>query len=443
MRYLFSLLLLFLFPAFAAAQSALDGLGNKANAQADAIAKKVEAKVQGQAAHSSQPFYRAQEALRKVMEEYSPEIISWDKMKELNARATERDLASRKMDLNAVQQNQDIQKITFQNSWPDYTALLKGFTHIYVGEAHGTESTPAEMVRLLQAVRKLHTNKRILLASEFSVTTHLEDFPLVKAQAPNSLVHIYPEVNRAADALNIDQLALDSRLGLDQLVLWEDEKGLSLPIQCGRYLVQRYLSSQEVPQAQELFSTLEMTLNYIPFGILERNRQWVRYIKAVEPFYDIIVVYAGQGHLGDTLSNDLPYMLDTPDFLNIFFSPTEEGDPQLDRTYEEMGKKARRNHLQRGHQSDKAEEALLEVLEKQQEYSGEWTDKTKPFWAQALAIVPAYKKNIPGKEILIYLPPSGVKMPVIQPAEKPHAQPAKPPVRKRNPDDLRRGNSFI
>ena len=160
------------------------------------------------------------------------------------------DILGWKMDLKLAQQQLTANKgeIPFQNSWPDYTELLKGFTHIYIGEDHGTMSTPAETIRLLQALRKLHPNKRILLASEFSVINKLNEFPLAQANEINFLTNLYPEVNQAADALNIDQLGLDSRY-----VSWEeDEHGPFLLIQCGKYLIKRYLTRQEEDNIQEL-----------------------------------------------------------------------------------------------------------------------------------------------------------------------------------------------
>lgn len=467
MKRITLLLLLSLCPILAAAQ-VLPGLPSvPPKGPAGKIASKIEEQIKKQAPRQDSYFSGAQKALQDVMQKNPIKTISWKEFKALNNRAKERELVSLKMDLKLAQQQSaaDKDKITFQNSWPDYTELLKGFTHIYIGEEHGTMSTPAETVRLLQALRKLHPDKRILLASEFSVTEKPNDSPLVQANEIHLMANLYPEVNQAADALNIDQLGLDSRY-----VSWEEDgHGSFLLIQCGKYLVKRYLTRQEEANIQELYPVLEMTVGASPFGILERNRQWVRYIKAVQPFYDIIVIYAGQGHIVNTLSNDLPALLDTPDFVNLIFVPTEDTNPDEEQTYISVAESTYRQNLGAFDQSYELKDQTDQVLLDQTEISGEWTDPKKPFWGQTNSFFPLYNKNIPGKEVLIYLPLDGVKMPEIKPLpkkepnasrpqqEQPAASPQKlrpvapkpidglPKVspRLKNRDSLRYGDSYI
>ena len=428
-------ILCFLFPLLAAAQaSPMRPPVTQINPTV--LFNRVERQIKKQVSQQNSPFSRAQKALQDVIQKNPIKTISWKEFKALNNRAKERDLVSRKMDLKLAQQQLTANKgkIPFQNSWPDYTELLKGFTHIYIGEDHGTMSTPAETIRLLQALRKLHPNKRILLASEFSVINKLNEFPLAQANEINFLTNLYPEVNQAADALNIDQLGLDSRY-----VSWEeDEHGPFLLIQCGKYLVKRYLTRQEEADIQELYPALEMTLGSSPFGMLERNRQWERYIKAVQPFYDIIVIYAGQGHIADTLSNDLPVLLDTPDFVNLYFVPTENTHPDEEQTYISVAENIDRQNLGVLEQSYELQDQTEQVLLDKMEMSGEWTDPNKPFWGKVNSFFPLYNKNIPGKEVIIYLPLTGVKMPAVQ------QPPASPVIKKpKNPDSLRYGNSYI
>ena len=64
-------------------------------------------------------------------------------------------------------------------------------------------------------------------------------------------------------------------------------------------------------------------LNISHSGRLERNRQWARYINAVKPFYDLVLVYAGRGHLNETYSNDLQPMVENADYVNILLYPIE------------------------------------------------------------------------------------------------------------------------
>ncbi|MCQ2411232.1 MAG: hypothetical protein MJ053_07255, partial [Elusimicrobiaceae bacterium] len=66
-------------------------------------------------------------------------------------------------------------------------------------------------------------------------------------------------------------------------------------------------------------------LSRTPWGIEQRNAQWERYIRAVSPFYDVIVTYAGAGHLTTTESGaiELPQRLAEP-YVQFDFYTSEK-----------------------------------------------------------------------------------------------------------------------
>ncbi len=197
-------LLLGLFPAYTSARPAGNFPVQASRVQGQAIAQQVKAQLKKQPSQPDTSFLVPEEASQDVIEKNPPQVIPWQQFLQLNKRAKERDVVSRRMDLKTLQQRTQKQNMIFHNSWPDYATLLKGFTYIYVGEMHGTQSTPAEMIRLLQAVRQPNPDKRILLTSEFSIAGQLDDFPLEQANTSSSLFQMYPEVKNAADALDID-----------------------------------------------------------------------------------------------------------------------------------------------------------------------------------------------------------------------------------------------
>ena len=472
MKHVIFILLLTLCPLWAQANSPRANRPGLSAVQADRIAQKVEQTVQEQTVDAEMDFFDAQEALAKVMEEYPPEMISWQQFKKLNQNAKERDLVSRRMDLKDAQQDKNTYKAVFHNFWPNYEFLLKRFKYIFIGESHGTNSTPAEMIRMMQAVRKQHPDKRILLASEFAMVPDLETFPLQRAGSSVDIVQVYPEVKQAADALGIDQLALDDILGAKELYLWKEGKTTFLLAKTGRYLIQRALPRQEEENIINFLQETNMLVGTSPFGLLERNRQWARYIQAVQPFYDIIIVYCGSGHVVGTASTDLPNLLhvqDRPDTGFLFLVPTEYISPETIKFYtdaEEASRAQNLDILEAAKQLEKEQDQIVDSLS--QQATGEWTDRTKPFWGESFAFIPHQTWPQPSNLYYIYLPETGVKMPQIKPLPKKEApavsqpqkeqpaakQPKKlrtvPPTVKgirapkpKNPDNLRYGNSYI
>ncbi len=73
------------------------------------------------------------------------------------------------------------------------------------------------------------------------------------------------------------------------------------------------------------------------WGALQRNRQWTRYIQAVSPFYDIIITYAGSGHLSSGDSQDLPELIGE-EFVIFDFYAQERLPEKLEQFYDQVNK---------------------------------------------------------------------------------------------------------
>ena len=277
-------------------------------------------------------FAQAQRQLNQLKESTPTKFITWKEYLKLNQRAKERTIVSYNLDLEEIKQalsrEDATREFTFNNSFPDYKQLLKGFHYIYVGEVHYTVAAPAEMIRIMQAVRSLYPDKRILLASEFLSRLENSASPLTKKSSSKDFFSHYPNVSRAAEDLNIDQLALDDNIA-DYRV---ENSNYFLASKCGEYFVMQKHKTPEAELKREEFSkafqedlaTFTFLVATSPFGVLERNRQWARYINAVKPFYDVVLVYAGYGHTNGTKINDLQAFIGTHDFASILLSPTEE-----------------------------------------------------------------------------------------------------------------------
>ena len=214
-------------------------------------------------------------------------------------------------------------------------------------------------------------------------------------------------------------------------------------IQAGRYLVKHYLKNLEEDQIIEEFFNMDVIIGASPFGILERNRQWTRYLQAVQPFYDIIVVYAGQSHVVNTLSNDLPYMLKTPHFISLFLFPMEKTPTEIAQDYTTMEKRIKQQNLGLLDESFQINQEIQRLSSELQQTDGDCSDSSKPCWG--VQDLPSNQDSAQrgSKEGVVFLPITGVKMPDInRPAPTIHeAQSKKQPQKKQ--DSLRYGNSYI
>lgn len=327
--------------------------------------------------------------------------ISWQEFLRLNEKAKERLLASTRLEAKALElqlkenPNMVLPQIEYKNAAPDYS---HAFTHkyIFISEgSHSTKSAPQEVINILKAARNARPNAKILLAQEFLSWTGESKDSLLKKPGQNSeLYSSYPEVTQAADKLGIDQLALD-----DTPYYAEDK---NVFVKLGKFLVEvtpqdklPLLSYTECDDP--LYNRWASAYHFIgisPFGVLERNYQWARRIKAAEPLYDLILVYAGSGHLNNTYSNDLPTLLKCKDCANIALAPTDPIDQAVEKDYETLFLKGEQYGITNDQQQNQEETRLqeqatrgttfkqsLDQIEEEAYQSYEnWKNKKLPLW---------------------------------------------------------------
>lgn len=327
--------------------------------------------------------------------------ISWQEFLRLNEKAKERLLVSTRLEAKALElqlkenPNMVLPQIEYKNAAPDYS---HAFTHkyIFISEgSHSTKSAPQEVINILKAARNARPNAKILLAQEFLSWTGESKDSLLKKPGQNSeLYSSYPEVTQAADKLGIDQLALD-----DTPYYAEDK---NVFVKLGKFLVEvtpqdklPLLSYTECDDP--LYNRWASAYHFIgisPFGVLERNYQWARRIKAAEPLYDLILVYAGSGHLNNTYSNDLPTLLKCKDCANIALAPTDPIDQAVEKDYETLFLKGEQYGITNDQQQNQEETRLqeqatrgttfkqsLDQIEEEAYQSYEnWKNKKLPLW---------------------------------------------------------------
>lgn len=327
--------------------------------------------------------------------------ISWQEFLRLNEKAKERLLVSTRLEAKALElqlkenPNMVLPQIEYKNAAPDYS---HAFTHkyIFISEgSHSTKSAPQEVINILKAARNARPNAKILLAQEFLSWTGESKDSLLKKPGQNSeLYSSYPEVTQAADKLGIDQLALD-----DTPYYAEDK---NVFVKLGKFLVEvtpqdklPLLSYTECDDP--LYNRWASAYQFIgisPFGVLERNYQWARRIKAAEPLYDLILVYAGSGHLNNPYSNDLPTLLKCKDCANIALAPTDPIDPAVEKDYETRFLKGEQYGITNDQQQNQEETRLqeqatrgttfkqsLDQIEEEAYQSYEnWKNKKLPLW---------------------------------------------------------------
>ena len=343
-----------------------------------------------------------QKTLRQETDINLLKVISWQEFLRLNEKAKERLLASTRLEAKALElqlkenPNMVLPQIEYKNSVPDYS---HAFTHkyIFISEniSHDTKSAPQEVINILKAARNARPNAKILLAQEFLSWTGESKDSLLKKPGQNSeLYSSYPEVTQAADKLKIEQLALDD------IIYMAYEKNIA--VKNGKYIVwvtpQDKLPLLKYKGCDALYTRWASAYQFIgisPFGVLERNYQWARRIKAAEPHYDLILVYAGSGHLNNTYSNDLPTLLKCKDFAHIALFPTDPIDQAVEKDYETRFLKGEQYAITNDQQQNQEETRLqeqatrgttfkqsLDQTEEEETHQSRenWKNKKLPLW---------------------------------------------------------------
>lgn len=223
------------------------------------------------------------------------------------------------------------------------------------------------------------------------IAADLEWEPLLKKAGEKSELYFpeeYAPAFKAADELGIDQLALDDDIPgiienqvaakVGEFVVWTTPKD---KVPTWRNITKRR-ESAEIKR----FYALQQVLSVSPWGIRERNREWARRIKAVLPAYDILLVYAGSGHLANTYYMDLQPMLEQAIFMNITLYPMEELPQELAQAYAQRHHATERNGITQDQQLWNTKKNGLsnihaeDLIDESHSTQSQWNDAAKPFW---------------------------------------------------------------
>ena len=224
-------------------------------------------------------------------------------------------------------------QMLFQGT-PDYAADLQGKKYIFIGEASDHDQMPLvrHTAALLKTLRKQNPNAKILLANEFSVVGDTHTWPIRFANIKNKNITTfegYNELEPVADRLHIDILALDDGC-------FETDSQGNVFVKVGPSWVAFNAKDKRIQNIAADFgmdpkdtNMVRATFQYFlisnPYGVELRNRQWVSYIKAVEKYYDIIVVYAGNAHVDISGYRDsVALMLNPTQAVSISLYSTED-----------------------------------------------------------------------------------------------------------------------
>lgn len=224
---------------------------------------------------------------------------------------------------------------TIEQERPSYGKETKGVPYIYLTDAsgHGTQSVAEEVALVLRSVRQANPQAHILFATEFAVMENLRTpIRFVGKDNPDmGTVDPYDKLLSQADKLQIDVLALD-----DSMIWQWNEKTIGYKI--GEWFLSYPSDTPLEKLSEQQLDKMIGTVDASTQGVLLRNKQWTQYLRAVKPFYDIVVVYAGNGHLNsaDLPAWDVPIQMAEKYVLFDFYT-VEENDAENafgDKTYE-------------------------------------------------------------------------------------------------------------
>lgn len=284
--------------------------------------------------------------------------LSWQDFLTKNQHAKEVEMASNKLDNQATLLSAQEVEGSFMDMakvgshTPPYEQMAKGHRFIFIAESinHETPLAINEAVTIIKSIRKANPKARILLASEFLVWTGEPECSLLQKADGESCLSAgsaYIPTFEAAKQAGVDLLALDDFICTHYLDNYSSVK-------MGQFLV--FVSPQDdVPSlnissnpADDLVLSAEQFIAISPWGVRERTRQWARRINALRPFYDIILVHAGDGHINTTYSLDLAPMLKIKDYLLITLLPFKDLTPDAAQYYERRAQLAEQYNLQQG-----------------------------------------------------------------------------------------------
>ena len=330
------------------------------------------------------------------------------------------------------------------SGYPDYEKILRNEKIIYIAEAinHDTKAAPQEVVKILKAVRKINPNAKILLATEFALwynpiqeildfnntvqendsfafclwfsqatTEDKKEFgltedqikklqeeckpfldflkqgeelkryasaPLLKSAGQKSYfleLESYSPVFKTADEQKIDLLALDD-------YVTHKTENEDILIKVGRYMI-KVPKNVSIPNlGTDRVSSIHNFICFSSWGVSERTADWANRIRAVMDNYDIVIVYAGDGHLCSTYFTDLQPMVGKNPFVNIILYPMENLPNEKEDFYEKRQKLAEEYCLRQDCKIQKEwEEAdLYGAMSLFSDWSEDFEGKEPPFW---------------------------------------------------------------
>lgn len=274
-------------------------------------------------------------------------VVSWEEFSYQTQQLTQKgEERVRQLQQVVIEQlkNPELKKVFYNLPYytprpgrPDYVQQTRGIPYIYLTDAsgHGTQTILNEVIRVMRAARQANPQARILLALEFAVMLDFSS-PIQFAGQKNEdffLDEKYEPLKTLADQLNMDLLALDD------VIWWQWDKDV-----LGYKIGDRLLA---VPSDIALENCTPQQLDDVrgivgasTWGMQRRNEQWVSYLRAVKPFYDVIIVYGGSGHLDTSNMHefDVPVQLQEKNVVFNFYTSErdQESDEYLDRTFEQL-----------------------------------------------------------------------------------------------------------
>ena len=314
--------------------------------------------------------------------------LSWQDFLTRNQHAKEVEMASLRVDNQASllgAQQIDGSLMDFMNvetQVPPYEQMAKGQRFVFIAEAvnHETPDAINEAAAIIQAVRKANPEARILLASEFlvwmgdpqcSLLQKADEKPCLAALPP------YAPVFKSAQKAGVDMLALDDFICMHYL---DNYSGVKI----GKFVVfvnpkdkVPSLNLSQDPQ-DDLLLSAEQLIAVSPWGARERTHQWARRIKALQPFYDIILVHAGDGHINTTYSLDLAPMLKIKNYLLITLVPFKELPPDVAQEYEHRAEITEQYNWEPNTAYSAEEQKTFEQLTEKKIGSEKWKKKDSP-----------------------------------------------------------------
>ena len=265
----------------------------------------------------------------------------------------------------------------------------KNTKYIFIAESsnHGTRAINTEVGNILRHLREIYPQEKILLANESTNLANTEaSYILFPGDSLDN--HIVPEAqkdfHKLASDLSIDILALD-----DTLLFFSEEGGLDIKMgNTGVHFTTEELMDLAIQYGEDVQPDDYINLGLIAhdflsrsdWGVERRNDQWARHITSIEDFYDIIVVFVGNGHM--TGYSSLSEKLYTKTSIYLYLYTKEQIEDE--QFYEKANEiQANMNTSVPCYYADEVEDELIDECKMYPlyvEYLNEWLEKgTYPF----------------------------------------------------------------